>query len=74
MTQRNRKPRAIQIASLSPIVPGQVLPYAIALKMIGWGEVAGRRAQREGLRVIRYGNSRFVFSDDLIKFLKEQGK
>jgi len=54
------------------LLPGELLPLAEAGRRLGLSRSWLRRARLSGLRVHAVGKKRFVESDDLLRFIREQ--
>jgi len=54
--------------ALGTIHRDEVLPFAVAAARLGWCAKSRRFAQRDGLRVIRYGRHQYVTGADLLDF------
>ena len=54
--------------------PGELYTLAELRRRTGWAGDAVRAARRRGLNVVKIGNTRFVFSDVFIEFVRQQGQ
>ena len=63
----SRKPRAVD----GTFRPRELHTLAQLKTMTGMGAAAVRKARKEGLRVVRQGNTRYVWSDDFLSFIRE---
>jgi hypothetical protein len=48
----------------------ELLPFSEAARRLGWCAKSRRFAQRDGLRVIRYGRFQYVLGTDLLDFFR----
>lgn len=55
--------------SYQAIQPGELLPLPVVKQRLRWGDETISKAQREGLKVLRYGKWGYVVGADLIEFL-----
>ena len=46
----------------------EVLPLREAARRLGWGQRTIRRAQKEGLRVVKFSTFKYVRGEDLVAF------
>ena len=73
MDAKRTKPTNGHDAAAGVFVPGEMLTMEALRKRCGWGQWAVRQAKKDGLVVRRIGNTRFVLSDDFIRFVAERG-
>ena len=64
---RPPKPRR----DLGSVVAGEVLPRAEVARRLGVGAKTLRQAERNGLRVIVLGKSKFCLGADVLEFFKQ---
>ena len=50
--------------------PGELYTLAELRRRTGMGSAAIRVARKQGLRVVRQGNTRYVWSDDFLAFVR----
>lgn len=56
------------------ISPGEVYTTNELKKRLGWGSRSLNRAKKDGLKVRKYGNTRFVMATDLIQWIENNGE
>jgi hypothetical protein len=49
----------------------ELLPFAVAAARLGWCAKSRRFAQRDGLRVVRYGRHQYVLGADVLDFFRK---
>jgi hypothetical protein len=65
------KPLDSPRSALGAIRRDEVLPFATAAARLGWCAKSRRYAQRDGLRVIRYGRHQYVTGADLLDWFRK---
>lgn len=70
------KPRPLDTPprALGAIHRDEVLPFAVAAARLGWCAKSRRYAQRDGLRVIRYGRHQYVLGADVLEWFRSQAE
>ena len=68
---RSKSP-APERPSYQAIQPAELLPLPVVKQRLRWGDETISKAQREGLKVLRYGKWGYVVGADLIAFISQQ--